>query len=128
VNKRNLTLATTLAQINVENYKLAYGGGTVTPVDPDSTPDSGDEYDEYTPPEAGEDEEIMLVFDAQDQLRRIRVIAQAAKREGGSTIRFVKGDKAGISVTWRALKPTLVEATPATAHSLITRIQTLPAA
>lgn len=128
VTKRNITLATNLAQVTAENMVLAFGGGTVTPMDPDTTPGSGDEYDEYTPPEVGEDQEIMLIFDGQDIVgevtRKIRVIVQSAKREGTSSIQFKKGDKAGISVTWRALKPSLVEATPATAHTLITRIGT----
>lgn len=119
---RRITLATRLIQLNAENLKTAFGGGTITPVDPDAIPGSGDEYDEYTPPDVGEEEEYALVFDASDLDRKIRVILQNAKREGTTTVQFRKGEAAGLSVTWVAQKPTLIEATPITAHAVVTRL------
>lgn len=119
---RRITLATRLIQLSAENLKAAFGGGTITPVDPDAIPGNGDEYDEYTPPDVGEEEEIALIFDALDAGRKIRVIVQNAKREGTSTITFRKGEAAGINVTWVAQKPTFVAATPITEHSVVTRL------
>jgi hypothetical protein len=130
VTRRNATLATTLAQMNAENLQLAYGGGTITPVDPDSIPASGDEYDQFTPPEVGEDDKVMLLLDGVDEEDRpVRLIIREAKREGGSTINFRKAEKASVSVTFRALKPAATDdPTPIFPPTLEFRVKNLPAA
>lgn len=129
VTRRNATLATTLAQMSAANLQLAYGGGTITSVDPDSTPGSGDEYDQYTPPDVGEDAKVALLFDGIDEEDRpVRLIIREAKREGGSTVNFRKAEKASISVTWRALKPAATnDPTPVFPPTLEFRVKQLGA-
>jgi hypothetical protein len=105
--KRTATVATTLMQVrNAANLQLAFGGGTITAVDPDAVPDSGDEYDEYDPPDAGEGTRIMLLFDGTNPSdAKIRLICFECKRTGGSSVRFAKGAAATLPVTWRMLEP-----------------------
>ncbi len=125
VTRRRATIATTFAQMEAALLKLAYGGGTVTPIDPDSNPGTGDEYDEYVAPEAGENDEISLIIDGTDDNgRKVRALVPEASAQGGSTVPFRKGEKRTISVSWLALKPDQGnEATPITTKTITYRVQ-----
>lgn len=116
---RTVVISTTLAQVEAATLKLAFGGGTVVPVDPDVTPGSGDEYDEYTPPSLGGTEKVALLFDGVDEtLRPVRFICYEAKRQGSSTITFNKREKATVAAQWRILVPTAGGAPFITRHLL----------
>ena len=103
---RSLTVAATLAQINSRLLQEAFAGGTITPIDPDGIPNSGDEYDQYTPPAIGASVARALLFDGVDETSRpVRLLVPEAKVQGTRTIGFVKDNKANIQVTWRMLVP-----------------------
>lgn len=103
---RNLQVSTTLAQVSAKNLQRAFGGGVVTAVDPDATPNTGDEYDKYTPPAVGAGVNTALLFDGVDEVAaKARLLVQDARAIGTSTVQFQKADNATIAAVWRVLKP-----------------------
>jgi hypothetical protein len=103
---RNTTISTNLAQFGPEQLKLAFGGGTITLVDPDGTANSGDEYDVYEPPAVGAGDEVALLFDGinEDQ-RPVRLYVPRAKVAGRRQITFRKDEPATLAATWQVLTP-----------------------
>lgn len=103
---RDTTISTTLAQFGPDQLKLAFGGGTITVVDPDSVPSSGDEYDLYEPPNVGQGEEVALLFDGVDEnTRPVRLYVPRAKAVGNRQITFRKDEPARLAARWSVLTP-----------------------
>jgi hypothetical protein len=104
--RRNTSVSTTLAQFGPDQLKQAFGGGTVTVVDPDGTPNSGDEYDLYEPPQVGQGAEVALLFDGIDDVARpVRLYVPRAKATGRRQITFRKGEPAQLAASWQVLVP-----------------------
>lgn len=103
---RETTVSTTLAQFGPDQLVYAFGGGTVTPVDPDTTPNSGDEYDVYEPPAVGQGDEVALLFDGVDETnRQVRLYVPRAKAVGNRQIAFRKDEAAQLAARWTVLQP-----------------------
>lgn len=103
---RTLQVATVLAQVSAKNLQKAFGGGTVTAIDPDAVPNSGDEYDKYQPPDVGTGTNTALVFDGVDEASaKARLLVSDARAIGTSTVQFQKADKATLAAQWRVLTP-----------------------
>lgn len=103
---RETSVSTTLAQFGPEQLRFAFGGGTITAVDPDNDPGSGDEYDVYEPPTVGGGEEVALLFDGVDDASRpVRLYVPRAKAVGNRQTTFRKDEPAQLSARWLVLQP-----------------------
>lgn len=97
VTNRNVTVAFTLRQLNVDTVPFAYGGGTVTETAPGNYT--------YTPPEASEIDERALLIEWTDGDKHYRAHFPRGSVTEAVETQLVRNDTANLPVTFGALTP-----------------------
>lgn len=97
VTDRNVTVAFTLRQLNLDTVPFAYGGGEVTPV--------GVGNYLYTPPEPSEIDERALLIEWEDGDKNYRLHVRRGSVTEAVETQLVRNDTANLPVTFGALTP-----------------------